>query len=230
VSRNRFLFSVFFISGFCGLLYQIVWLRMALAAFGLITPVVSVVVSVFMLGLSLGSWLGGKWVERAVAWSERSALVYYGVIELMIGAGAFVVPFLFSLGEKILLRLGETGSVAYLLGSAVAIAISLLPWCIFMGATFPAMMAFVRQLGGETSSFSFLYVANVLGAAFGAASTAIALVEMLGFSTTLRLGAALNLGIALTCVLVGKEIPLLAEEGGAARRRGGQRGETLRPN
>ena len=213
MSRNRFLFSVFFISGFCGLLYQIVWLRMALAAFGLITPVVSVVVSVFMLGLSLGSWLGGKWVERAVAWSERSALVYYGVIELMIGAGAFVVPFLFSLGEKILLRLGETGSVAYLLGSAVAIAISLLPWCIFMGATFPAMMAFVRQLGGETSSFSFLYVANVLGAAFGAASTAIALVEMLGFSTTLRLGAALNLGIALTCVLVGKEIPLLAEEG-----------------
>src|SRR5437870_6091498 len=131
----------------------------------------------------------------------------------MIGAGAFVVPFLFSLGERVLLRLGEAGSVAYLLGSAVAIAISILPWCIFMGATFPTMMAFVRQLGGETSSFSFLYVANVLGAAFGAASTAIALVEMLGFNTTLRLGAALNLGIALACVLVGREIPLLAEEG-----------------
>ena len=215
MSRNRFLFLVFFISGFCGLLYQIVWLRMALAAFGVITPVVSVVVSVFMLGLSVGSWLGGKWVERAVARNERSALVYYGVIELMIGAGAFVVPFLFSLGEKVLLRLGETGSAAYLLGSAVAIAISILPWCIFMGATFPAMMAFVRQLGGETSSFSFLYVANVLGAAFGAALTAIALVEMLGFNMTLRLGAALNLGIALACILVAKEysFPLLEKEG-----------------
>src|SRR5207237_10634931 len=92
MSRNRFLFSVFFISGFCGLLYQIVWLRMALAAFGLITPVVPVVVSVSMPGLPLGSGLGGKWAARAAARSERSALVYYGDISLVIGAGDFVVP------------------------------------------------------------------------------------------------------------------------------------------
>ena len=43
-------------SGFCGLLYQVVWLRLAFAAFGVITPVLSIVLSVFMFGLSLGSW------------------------------------------------------------------------------------------------------------------------------------------------------------------------------
>jgi spermidine synthase len=206
MSRDRFLFTVFFISGFCGLLYQIVWLRMALASFGVITPVISVVVSVFMLGLSLGSWLGGKWVRSATARTGRSALLYYGGIELGIGAGAFVVPLLFSFGENALLKIGESSSVEYLVGSATAITVSILPWCIFMGATFPAMMAFVEQVDdAKTSSFSFLYVANVFGAACGAALTAIALVEMLGFSMTLRLGAALNLGIALACVLVGEE-------------------------
>jgi len=58
--RKGLLFSLFFISGFCGLLYQIIWMRIAFSSFGIIMPVVSVVISVFMLGLSLGSWIGGK--------------------------------------------------------------------------------------------------------------------------------------------------------------------------
>lgn len=49
----------FFASGFCSLLYQIIWTRLAFAAFGIITPVLSVVVSVFMLGLGIGSIWGG---------------------------------------------------------------------------------------------------------------------------------------------------------------------------
>src|SRR5215510_4046352 len=50
-------FLLFVASGFCSLLYQIVWLRLAFAAFGVNTPVLSIVLSIFMLGLALGSWL-----------------------------------------------------------------------------------------------------------------------------------------------------------------------------
>jgi len=57
---RRALFFLFFLSGFCGLVYQVVWTRMAFASFGIITPVLSVVLSVFMSGLSIGSWLGGR--------------------------------------------------------------------------------------------------------------------------------------------------------------------------
>ena len=46
------LFVFFFISGFCGLAYQVIWTRLAFASFGVITPVLSVVISVFMPGLS----------------------------------------------------------------------------------------------------------------------------------------------------------------------------------
>ena len=51
------LFALFVLSGFCGLVYQIVWLRLAFKSFGIATPVLSVVVSVFMLGLALA---GGR--------------------------------------------------------------------------------------------------------------------------------------------------------------------------
>jgi len=57
---NCVLFTLFFCSGFCSLLYQLVWLRLAFASFGIITPVLSVVISVFMLGLGVGSVVAGR--------------------------------------------------------------------------------------------------------------------------------------------------------------------------
>jgi spermidine synthase len=54
------LFFLFFVSGFAGLVYQVIWMRLAFASFGIILPILSVAISVFMLGLSMGSWLVGK--------------------------------------------------------------------------------------------------------------------------------------------------------------------------
>ena len=57
---RRTAFLLFVVSGFCGLVYQVVWLRLAFAAFGIVTPVLSILLSAFMAGLALGSWLGGR--------------------------------------------------------------------------------------------------------------------------------------------------------------------------
>jgi spermidine synthase len=191
------LFLLFFCSGFCSLLYQVVWMRMAFAHFGVITPVLSVVLSVFMLGLGLGSWLGGKWVHE---WSQRlkiSSAYFYAGTELIIGIGAFLVPQLFQFGEDYLLKAGEASSTGYLLISAIFIVVAILPWCIMMGATFPLMMSFVRQTDpANQSSFSFLYVANVMGAMAGTALTALVLVEVFGFRSTYMIAATINCSIA----------------------------------
>src|SRR5215813_13024287 len=191
------LFLLFFCSGFCSLLYQVVWIRMAFAHFGVITPVLSVVLSVFMLGLGLGSWLGGRWAEW---WSSRlkiSPAYFYGGAELVIAVGAFVVPQLFQLGEDYLLRAGEASSAGYLFVSAIFIVVAILPWCTMMGATFPLMMAFVRQTDpANQKSFSFLYLANVMGAMAGTAMTALVLVELFGFRHTYLIAATINCLIA----------------------------------
>src|SRR5271167_2979850 len=89
---RRVLFFLFFLSGFCSLAYQVVWTRMAFASFGIITPVLSVVLSVFMLGLAVGSWAGGCWISGLVRRTGQSAIIFYAVAELLIGVGAFVVP------------------------------------------------------------------------------------------------------------------------------------------
>jgi len=195
---RRLLFGLFFISGFSGLVYQVVWTRIAFASFGIIMPVLSVVISVFMLGLSLGAWMGGRVIPFLQRTTDLSAAIYYATAELMIGVGAFAVPKSFQVGEYLLLAAGQTNSVGYLSLSAVALAISILPWCCFMGATFPLMMAYVREREpGNAESFSFLYLANVLGAMCGTLLTAVVLVEFFGFQRTLAIAAVGNGIVAL---------------------------------
>jgi predicted membrane-bound spermidine synthase len=195
---RRILFFLFFLSGFCSLVYQVVWTRLAFAAFGIITPVLSVVLSVFMLGLAVGAWAGGRFIASLVKKTGLSAVAFYAGAELLIGLGAFAVPKLFVAGEYFLLAAGQTNSLGYLSLSALVLAFSILPWCLFMGATFPLMMAYVRERDCKnTESFSFLYLANVLGAMSGTLMAAVVLVELLGFSHTLWVAAAGNFTIAV---------------------------------
>ena len=190
------LFSLFILSGFCSLVYQVIWLRMAFAHFGVITPVLSSVISIFMLGLGSGSLLAGRYGTVLCARLGCSAATLYGATELLIGTGAFVVPWSMALGQHLLLDGGAGGSARYLALSSLAIAAAILPWCMLMGATFPLMMGFVRTGGSSVAStydFSFLYRANVSGAAAGTLLSAGLLIELLGFRETGLLAALTNL-------------------------------------
>ena len=201
---RRSLFCFFFLSGFSSLVYQVVWTRLAFASFGIIAPVLSVVLSVFMLGLAVGSWVGGRLIVRVVQRTGWSAIFFYGLAEMLIGLGAFAVPVLFHFSERILSGTGQMNSFGYLLGSAVALTVSIFPWCVCMGATYPLMMAYVRERSSDsTDSFSFLYVANVLGAMAGTVLTAVALVELFGFHHTLWVAACGNFLIAAGSVGLG---------------------------
>ena len=149
----------------------------------------------------MGGWALDYCVGEKTGFS--AAFVYAGA-ELVIGLGAFAVPKLFAIGEHVLLTSGETDSFRYLSLSALVLAASILPWCVCMGATFPFMMAYIReQDSGNTGSFSFLYLANVLGAMSGTFLAAVVWIEVLGFHHTLWLAAAGNFTVAFISVCLG---------------------------
>ncbi len=199
-------FIFFFISGFCSVLYELVWLRLSMAQFGVTTAMVSIVLSVFMGGLGVGSWASGKWIRRHGDKINFPPLQLYAVIEALIGLSGIVVPYELSLGRGILERLGSTSSAEYYLVSGIWVALALIPWCALMGATIPvAMLAIQRTFPPESSrSFSYLYMANVAGAVLGTILPLV-LVEMMGFHGTLRVGAACNCLIAISALLVSKK-------------------------
>ncbi|MGA7219466.1 MAG: fused MFS/spermidine synthase [Candidatus Sulfotelmatobacter sp.] len=196
-------FVFFFISGFCSVLYELVWLRLSMAQFGVTTAMVSVVLSVFMAGLGLGSWASGELIRRRGDKIEFPVLRLYAAIELLIGASAIIVPYELDLGHKILERLGSTSSVSYYFVSAAWVAFALIPWCALMGATIPVAMLAIQRLFPNDSarSFSYLYTANVAGA-FAGTALPLLLIELLGFHGTLTVGFACNGLIAVLALVV----------------------------
>lgn len=184
---------MFFVSGFCSLLYQSVWLRLAYASFGINSQVMSIVISVFMLGLALGSWGTGSFISRFIGKHKINILYIYGLAELGIGAGAFAVPQLFLAGRDWLLLFGQINSLAYLGLSALIVAIIMLPWCFLMGATIPLMIEFFsRKITKDKQIFSYLYLANTAGAITGVVVSVFILIELFGFRGTLFIAAVLN--------------------------------------
>jgi spermidine synthase len=201
-------FIFFFISGFCSVLYELVWLRLSMAQFGVTTAMVSIVLSVFMAGLGLGSWASGVWLRQRGREIAFSPLLLYAAIELLIGVSGILVPYELRLGHSLLARLGSTSSAEYYLVSGIWVAFTLVPWCTLMGATIPvAMLAIGRMFPQESArSFSYLYMANVAGAVVGT-GLPLVLIELLGFHGTLKVGAACNVLIAVLALMVSRHAP-----------------------
>jgi spermidine synthase len=209
-------FCFFLLSGFCSILYEIIWLRIAMAQFGVTTAMVSLVISAFMIGLGIGSWGSGIVVRRYGVGDKFPALKLYALMELLIGISALVVPHELFWGRLLLLKIVREMALSssyYYFPSGIWLAITLVPWCICMGATFPLAMAAIKQdrEPSAAKSFSYLYLANVLGAAAGAV-VPVFLIEIFGFQRTLHIGALLNLTLAVAAFLLStarKPLPII---------------------
>src|SRR5689334_8945254 len=79
-----------FCSGMTALVYEVLWTRMITNVIGGAPFAVATVLTIFMGGMGAGSYLAGRIVDRQ---ASPSALVrLYGLLELVIGAFALVVP------------------------------------------------------------------------------------------------------------------------------------------
>ena len=144
-----FWFAVFFfLSGLCSIVYELVWLRLAMASFGVTTALISILLSVFMAGLGAGSWFAGRWVRRYGDQLKVPPLRLYALCELLIGISALLVPLELLWGSRLLERIAGSATVssgAFYLLSGAWLAVTLIPWCACMGATIPLGMYAIRR-------------------------------------------------------------------------------------
>jgi MFS family permease len=212
-SNRALMLACFLVSGFTALCYQTVWMRLAIARFGVNASVVASVLAVFMLGLAVGSFGAGRLLGMFERRFGFTPLRVYALAELLIAIGGVSVPFLFDLARRLLLALGPASGLAYSAVSGVALTMILLPFCAAMGLTFPSAIAFLRRVGASgdrRDPFGALYLVNVLGALIGTIVTSAVLIELLGFLATSRLAAAGNAAIALAA-MVASRTPIPAE-------------------
>ena len=188
--------GLFFLSGFSGLVYEVVFARELALIFGSTGRAATTVLAVYMAGLALGAYLGGVISDRV-----KNPLKYYAIMELLVGCLCFAAPWLFDATNYIYLHLARTmglagGAEAFLQVGCGSIVV-LLP-AVLMGTTMPLLAKHITpQLDSLRRNIALLYSANTLGAAIGTIVTGYFLISSFGISYTLRLATMLNFLVAL---------------------------------
>jgi predicted membrane-bound spermidine synthase len=186
------LLVLFLLSGFAALLYQIVWQRALFAFYGIDITSATIVVTAFMLGLGVGSLVGGLLSKRA----GDKVLPLFAAFELGIALFGF-----FSL-EVFAGVAAETLHLPRLAMGLVAFLLVLIPTTC-MGATLPLLVEHAtRRSGNVGRSVGVLYFVNTLGAALGSFAAVGFLLGLLGQSATARSAAVLNLLLAIAVMVL----------------------------
>ncbi len=192
-------YLMFFFSGSSALIYQVVWVRSLSLVFGGTHLAVTTVLSIFMGGLALGSYLIGRHVDAI-----KKPLRLYGFLELGIALSAALFMLLLKIypAAYIFLAQGREFSPLYLTGIRVIFAfIALIIPTTLMGGTLPVLSRFTSQHSSQLGKrLSLLYGFNTLGAVFGTAAAGFFLLRF--YSVTFALSVALLINIVIGLISI----------------------------
>ena len=184
--------AIFFISGFSALIYQVCWQRLLFTGFGVDLTSVTIIISIFMVGLGMGAFYGGRMADKF----KENTIFIFCLIELLIGVFGFF-------SSKLILLLQDHFVYSSILKISFLNFILLLFPTFLMGSTFPLLTSFFnRFLNNVGESIGVLYFYNTLGAGFGALGTGFIFFNYIGLSETIYIAATLNVIVAISGFII----------------------------
>src|SRR5918993_4622451 len=90
-AMSALLLLVFLLSGVSGLIYQVLWQRQLALVFGVSAYATATVLAAFMAGLALGGYVAGRFADRV-----PRPLLWYGIVEVLIGVTGLLTPWAFT--------------------------------------------------------------------------------------------------------------------------------------
>jgi spermidine synthase len=197
--------AFFFVSGLCGLLYEVAWIRTAGTVIGVTTYAIGTVVGVYMGGLALGAWIGGRAADRRAG---GALLRLYGLLEGGVALSALAVPLFLRASEPLFRVLwNSVGDIAPLYASlrVLLVGLILVVPTTLMGATLPVLARFLStSLENAARMTGLAYAVNTFGGVAGTLAAGFWLVPDLGLQKTTLIAAALNLAIGGASLLLAR--------------------------
>jgi spermidine synthase len=227
--RTAPIVGIFVLSGAAGLIYEIVWSRQLVLVFGNTTQAVSAILTGFFGGMAIGAFVGGRIADRV-----RSPLRMYGVLELLLVIVVLATPLSFRLIHEAYRSIypGIEGTPMLVLVRLTLAVLALAPATVMMGATFPALVRHFARDEALSEAFGRLYSANTVGAVIGTLAAGLVLIELLGLSGALLVGATCS-GLAglIALWLARGDVPATHREAApAAPAKGRATGPARRPS
>jgi len=191
----------FLLSGLSSLIYEVLWMRMLILIFGSTTFAISTVLTAFMGGLALGSYLFGRFIDRA-----KRPVPIYGILETGIGIYALLVPTIFASLIPLYQWVWQVFHLSFYLFSLmqfVLVTLVLIVPTTLMGATLPILGKYYSTRRDKLGwTIGTLYAVNTLGGILGTFLSGFFLLPTLGVWMTTFLAASLNLLIGIIVLLL----------------------------
>lgn len=202
----RFIFILFFSSGFTSLVFEVIWERALTQVFGTTSLALSTLLTAFMAGLALGSHLGGRFADRI-----KRPLVVYGLLEGAIGVYALLIPPMLGVLPALYGVLFDHFIDDFVVFSALrfiaVFAILVIPTTM-MGATLPLISQWTARHNARfQGTAGVLYAVNTLGACSGALLAGFVLLPALGLSLTNTIFAVSNFVLCATVLAFAAWLP-----------------------
>jgi spermidine synthase len=194
--------TLFFFSGACALIYQVMWLRLLSLVFGVTVYAASTVLAGFMAGLGLGSFVAGRLATRI-----PRPLIAFGIAEVLVGVTAFLTPFVLDALTRLWVSmhgsLPDSVAAITVMRFVVSFLVLIVPTSL-MGATLPLIVksavAREERIGGK---IGLLYAINTTGAIAGALAAGFYFISEIGVSRSFQIAAATNIAIGLVALIAG---------------------------
>ncbi len=197
----KVILALAFLSGIPALIYEIIWMRMLSHILGSSIIAISILTATFMLGLSLGSYLFGCFADKV-----RRYLRLYALIELGIGATAFLFPFLITFikdNKLLVLPFSYSHHTLFIIQRIVFSSLVLLIPTILMGGTLPVISKFIhRNFANRGKRLGYLYSFNIAGAILGCLLASFIMMEHIGLTRSLLVASSVNITIGLVCLIL----------------------------
>jgi len=197
-------YLLFFLSGACGLVYEVIWGKYLSLFIGNTTHAHMIVLATFMGGLAAGSFVFGRIADRF------PPLKLYAWLEIGIGCyGIFYSPIVeFAKDVYFSTAAGlEVGGFAHLSAKLLLAFLTLIVPTFLMGGTLPALSRFfVRSLGNVGTRVALLYFINSFGAVVGTIIAGFYVVEQLGLIVGLLTTGGINVVLGLLILVMDKLI------------------------
>lgn len=205
------LLALFFLSGACGLIYEIAWMRMLTLVFGATAFATSTILASFFTGLALGSFHFGRVVDRG----RTSPLKLYALLEAGIAVFAFLMPVLFSAITAVYVAATQHFDLGYYpvngLRFVLAFGVLVIPAAL-LGGTLPVIVRFfVRRPERLGWNVGLLYAVNTFGAVVGTVAAGFFLILLLGVRETAYVAGGVNLLIAAVALMVDRRLTRVAD-------------------
>lgn len=191
---------VAFGSGLAALAFEVIWFRVLVLVFGSTVYSFSAMLSVFLLGLAIGSAIFGPWSDRTRVPVRLLALTQ-GCVAVTVLAGSLAVNhiplfFLSMLRDFGITYEGMTRT------KMVLSFLTIFPPALAFGGTFPVVVRLASAMGqGTGTSIGRVYTWNTAGAIVGAFVTGFVLLPTVGTEITLKLVVAVAIALAFGSLL-----------------------------